>query len=103
MTLVDFFYGERTRAGRRKQSRVFKMRGLGLGVLMVLMVGLGAGNLARAAEPVPAGQSQAAVQAVRNYVHAVAGRDSARVAQNDFVCLLKMVEAGATGKGQFFA
>ena len=101
MTLINFFCGGRTRAGRRKQSRVFKMRGFGLGVLMVGLVGLGAGNLSRAAEPVPVGQSQAAVQVVRNYVHAVAGRDSARVAQNDFVCLLKMVEAGATGKGQF--
>ena len=101
MRLVDVFYGERTRAGHRQQSQVFTIRGLGLGVLMVGLVGVGAADLSRAAEPGSAAQSQAAVQVVQNYAHAVAGRDSAGVAQNDFVCLLKMVEAGATGKGQF--
>ena len=44
-----------------------------------------------------------AVEAVRTYAEAVAGRDSTRVAQNDFVCLLKMVEAGVTGQGAIFA
>lgn len=101
MKLVNFFYGERTRAGHRQQSQVFTKRGLGLGILMVGLVGVGAADLSRAAEPVPAALSQAAVQAVQNYARAVAGRDSAGVAQNDFVCLLKMVEAGVTGKAQF--
>ncbi len=101
MRLVNFFYDGRTRAGRQNQSRVFTIRGLGLGVLMVGLVGFSADNPSRAAEPVPANQSQAAVQAVQDYVQAVAGRDAAGVAQNDVVCLLRMVEAGATGQGQF--
>ena len=101
MMLVDCLYGERTSTDGRKQSRVSKRRGLGFGVLMLGLVGFGSATLSGAAEPVPAAQGEAAVQAVRTYAEAVAGRDSTRVAQNDFVCLLKMVEAGATGKGQF--
>ena len=101
MRLVNDSDGGRTRDGRRKQSRVFTIWSLGLGVLMVWLVGVGTGSPARAAEPVPADWSQAAVQAVQDYVQAVAGRDAGRVAQNDFVCLLRMVEAGATGTGQF--
>ena len=99
--IVDCSYGGRTRTDCRKPLRVFKRRVLGLGVLMVGLLGLSADKPARAAEPVPAAQNQVAVQAVQNYVHAVAGRNAARVAQNDFVCLLKMVEAGATGEGHF--
>ena len=98
MILVNVLDGRRS---PRKQSRVFTIRALVLGVLMVGLVGAGTADPSRAAEPVPAEQGQAAVQAVRNYAHAVAGRDSVGVAQNDFVCLLKMVEAGATGEGQF--
>ena len=101
MMLVDCLYDERPSTDGRKQSRVSKRRGLGLGVLMLGLVGFGSATLSGAAEPVPAAQGEAAVQAVRTYAEAVAGRDSTRVAQNDFVCLLKMVEAGATGKGQF--
>ena len=101
MMLVDCLYDERPSTDGRKQSRVSKRRGLGLGVLMLGLVGFGSATLSGAAEPVPAAQGEAAVQAVRSYAEAVAGRDSTRVAQNDFVCLLKMVEAGATGKGQF--
>ena len=101
MTLVDCLYGERTSTDGRKQARVSKRRGLGLGGLMLGLVWFGSATLSGAAEPVPAAQGETAVQAVRTYAEAVAGRDSTRVAQNDFVCLLKMVEAGATGKGQF--
>ena len=99
--MVHFRYRGRTRADRQEQSRGFKMRGLSLGALLVGLFGLGASNPSHAAEPVPVAQSQAAVQVVQNYVHAVAGRNPTRVAQNDFVCLLKMVEAGATGEGHF--
>lgn len=86
---------------RRKQSRNFSIRNFGIGVLMVGLFGVGMTPPARAAEPVSTNGNQAAVQAVQNYVLAVAGRDAAGVAQNDVVCLLRMVEAGATGKGQF--
>lgn len=99
--MVDFRYGGWTRTDRQEQSWVFKMRSLILDVLIVGLFGLGASNLSHAVEPVQSVQSQASVQVVQNYVHAVAGRNSTRVAQNDFVCLLKMVESGATGKGNF--
>ena len=98
MILVNVLNGSR---GHRKQSRVFTIRALVLGVLMLGLVGAGTADPSRAAEPVPAERGQAVVQAVRDYAHAVAGRDFAGVAQHDFVCLLKMVEAGATGEGQF--
>ena len=101
MKLVNDSDGGRTRDGRRKQSRVFTIWSLGLGGLMVWLVGIGTGSPAHAAEPVPADRSQAAVQVVQDYVQAVAGRDATGVAQNDVICLLKMVEAGATGEGQF--
>lgn len=101
MRLVNLFYGKRTRAGHRKPAQVFAIHGLGLGVLIVGLVGVGTADYSRAAAPVSAAGSQAVVQAVENYALAVAGRDSVGVAQNDFVCLLKMVEAGATGKEQF--
>ncbi len=87
--------------GPRKQSRRVSIWYLGLGGLLVGLFGMGMSHPARAAEPVPADRSQATVQVIQNYVHAVAGRDAAGVARNDFVCLLKMVEAGATGEGQF--
>ncbi len=99
--MVDCLYGGRTSTFGRNQSRALKRCGLGLGVLIFGLVGFGAANFSGAAEPVPSAQGEAAVEAVRTYAQAVAGRDSTRVAQNDFVCLLKMVEAGATGKGQF--
>ncbi len=99
--MVDFRYGGRTRTDCQEQSWIFTTRGLSLVVLIVGLFGLGASSLSRAVEPVQTAQSQAAVQVVQNYVRAVAGRNSARVAQNDFVCLLKMVEAGATGEGNF--
>lgn len=81
--------------------RILKRRGLGLGVLILGLIGFGAANFSGAAEPAPAGQDKAAVQAVMTYAQAVADRDSTRVTQNDFICLLKMVEAGALEKGQF--
>ena len=99
--MVEGVYGDRTSTCGRNQSQVSKRRGLGLGVLILGLVGFGAANFSGAAEPAPAAQGEAAVQAVLTYAQAVAGRDSTRVAQNDFVCLLKMVEAGALEKGQF--
>ena len=93
--------GHRTSTYRRNQSQVSKRRGLGLGVLILGLAGFGVANFSGAAEPAPAAQGEAAVQAVLTYAQAVADRDSNRVAQNDFVCLLKMVEAGASGQGQF--
>ena len=99
--MVDGVYGNRTFTYGRNQSQVSKRRGLGLGVLILGLVGFGSANFSGAAEPAPAAQGDVAVEAVRTYAQAVAGRDSTRVAQNDFVCLLKMVEAGAAGQGQF--
>lgn len=77
------------------------MLGSWLGAFFVGLCVFGVSHTAYAADSLPAAQSQAAVQAVHNYVHAIAGRNAARVAQNDFVCLLKMVEAGARGQGHF--
>ncbi len=77
-------------------ARFRVLRSLGLGVFLVGLFGVGVPS--RAEEPAQAVQHQAAVQAVQHYVRAVSDRHAALVAQNDFVCLLKMVEAGATGQ-----
>ncbi len=99
MRLVNRIDGGR---GRRKPVRVLTTGVLGLGALMIGLVGIGVSTPARAAEPGPADRSQAAqVQAVQNYAQAVAGRDAVGVARNDVVCLIRMMEAGATGEGQF--
>ncbi len=99
--MVDGLYGGRISKDDRTRFRVSKRRGLGLGVLILGLVGFGSAGLSIAADPAPTAQGEEAVQAVRTYAQAVADRDSIRVARNDFVCLLKMVETGATGQGQF--
>ncbi len=89
--------GMRVRMARRAPRRTAGWLGLGV----MLMVVPAAGQSARAAEPVPAASHADAVQAVRTYARAVSDRDAARVAQHDFVCLLKMAEAGPMGEGAF--
>ncbi len=87
----------RVRMSRRDQSRMVGV--LGLGVMLVGM--LGVGHPARAADTVPNASHSDAVQVIHTYAQAVSSRDVARVAQNDFVCLLKMRESGAMTEGSF--
>ena len=101
---VSFRYRQRTHMDHLDRLRGFGMLWSWVGALMVGLCLFGVSDhsyAADVADPLPAVPNQAAVQAVRNYVNAIAGRDSTRVAQNDFVCLLKMVEAGARGEGRF--
>ncbi len=70
--------------------------GVGLAALLAGVPGVGP---VRAADAVPAAHRSDAVRTVQTYARAVFDRDAARVAQNDFVCLLKMVEAGAAKAG----
>ena len=80
--MIDGVYGDRTSTYGRNQSQVSKRHGLGLGVLILGLVGFGAANFSDAAEPAPAAQGKAAVQAVMTYAQAVANRDAIQVAQN---------------------
>ncbi|MDD9819661.1 MAG: hypothetical protein OXR07_02140 [Nitrospira sp.] len=93
-------------ASRRVRSRAVGAVGLcGLGAVLIGVLGVGlpafAGMTAGAADAVPSAYRSDAVQAVRTYVQAVSARDVARVAQNDFVCLMKMVESGVI-QGEVF-
>ena len=72
---------------------------LGLGALLMGVSGVG--SPARAADPVSTAYRSDAAQTVQTYARAVSGGDAVRVAHNDFVCLLKMVEAGAMKEGAF--
>ncbi len=87
------------RVSGRARSRMCGARGVGLGAVLVGL--LGVANFSQAADPVSDAHGAMAVQSVQRYVRAVSARDSTRVARNDFACLLKMVEAGATGEGNF--
>ncbi len=85
------------RASRRDRSRAVGLCGLGAVLMGVLCVG----HVSRAADAVQTASPSDAVQVVRTYARAVSDRDLARVAQNDFVCLLRMVEAGTIREGAF--
>ena len=52
-------------------------------------------------ERLPTAQAEEAVQTVQRYASAVASSNSVLVAQNDFVCLLKMVQSGLVSSGEF--
>ncbi len=89
--------GVRSRASRRGQAWIAGMFGIG-----AMLVGVpGVGHPARAADSVPIASHSDAVRTVQAYARAVSARDAAQVAQNDFVCLLKMVESGAMTKEAF--
>ena len=75
--------------------------GMAVAWFLAAMVLLGVVGQARAGEGVPSELAQASVQAVQQYSQAVAARDALTVAQNDIVCLLKMMETGATALGGF--
>ncbi len=75
--------------------------GVGIGFIIAALVVLGAQGQAHAADGVSPKMAQASVQAVRQYAQAVAASDPIAVAQNDFVCVLKMVESGSVAAGGF--
>jgi len=77
------------------------MVGIGIGVFVTALVVLGMQGQARAAQGVSTEMSQAAEQVVQRYSQAVAASDPIAVAQNDFVCVLKMMEAGSVVEGRF--
>ncbi len=71
--------------------------GVGIGFFITALIVFGVQGQARAAE----GVSLEMVQAVQRYSQAVAASDQIAVAQNDFVCLLKMMESGLVVGGEF--
>jgi len=71
------------------------------GTLVALILYFGISVTAQAGDTVPPAQAEEAIQVVKRYAAAVAGSNPVQVAQNDFVCLMKMVQNGSTIKGQF--
>lgn len=69
--------------------------GVGIGFFITALVVVSLQGEARAAD------SSAASDAVQRYSQAVAAGDPVRVAQNDIVCLLKMMESGSVVGGGF--
>ena len=67
---------------------------------MAIWLSIGSVTFASATE-VPGPQAQAAIQAVRQYAEAVAAGDPVGIAQQDFVCLLNMVQDRSVGEGTF--
>lgn len=71
------------------------------GTLVALFLYFSISVAAHAADNVPPAQAEAAIQAVKRYAAAVADSNPVQVAQNDFVCLMKMVQSGLMTEGQF--
>lgn len=94
--------GNRSRAVPYKEPLSWWwMVGVGIGFFITALVVLGMQRQAWAAEGVSPEIAQASVQAVQRYSQAVAASDQIAVAQNDFVCLLKMMESGSVVAGGF--
>lgn len=71
------------------------------GTLVAFFLFVSIGVVAHAADTVSPAQAEDAIQAVTRYAAAVADSNPVLVAQNDFVCLLKMVQSGSIVEGQF--
>jgi len=94
--------GNQSRAVPYKESLSWWwMVGVGIGFFITALIVLGVQGQARAAEGVSPEIAQASVHAVQRYSQAVAASDQIAVAQNDFVCLLKMMESGSVVAGGF--
>ena len=74
---------------------------VGIGLIMTAFMVLGVREQVLADPGVSGEVAQAASQVVERYSQAVAASDPIVVAQNDFVCLLKMMEAGSLAEGRF--
>lgn len=85
----------------KEQLPLWWMVGIGVGFFVTALVVLGMQGQARAAQGVSTEMSQATEQVVQRYSHAVAASDPIAVAQNDFVCVLRMMESGAVVGGNF--
>ncbi|MDT7042399.1 hypothetical protein [Candidatus Nitronereus thalassa] len=75
--------------------------GVGIGLFLTAFMILNLRGEALADPGVPGEVTQAASQVVQRYSQAVAASDPIAVAQNDFVCLLKMMEAGSLAEDKF--
>lgn len=80
---------------------VWWMVGIGVGFFVTALVVVGMHGQARGAQGLSTEMSQAAEHVVQRYSQAVAASDSIAVAQNDFVCVLKMMESGSAEGGNF--
>ncbi len=85
----------------KEQHSLWWMVGIGVGFFVTALVVLGLQGQAQAAQGVSTEMSQAAEEVVRRYSQAVAASDPIAVAQHDFVCVLKMMEAGSVVEGRF--